>query len=62
MSNGLLKFLPSGTFHHSVKLNVGLIDALDPACSSRLSSGSAYVLGFLMSEKLQKVILTSLGM
>jgi len=61
MSKGLLKLLPARVFHHSVKLNFVSTDVSDPPCSNRLPSGSVYVPGFLMSEKLLKAILTGLG-
>ena len=60
-SKGSFKFFPAGVFHHSVKLNFVSTDVSDPPCSGRLPSGSVYVPGFLMSEKLWKAILTGSG-
>ena len=61
ISNGLLNFFLSSIFHHSVKLNFRSKGLSDPVCSSRLSFGATYVSRFLMSEKLQKAILTASG-
>ena len=59
--NCLFNLSPSTILHHSLNLKFDSTDSLHLACSNRILLGGTYVPAFLMSEKLQKVILTDSG-